>query len=143
MDTPRPLTAHMCTHASAHTVLLQGCRSLEIDCWDGRSEPTVTHGTRILVNSVPQHTGRASDTELPSSTCRLAGHTFVTLEKFEVVAEAIAEVAFVVSELPVVLSLEMHCSRKQQNTLAKAMMKHFAAQLLPVRTTQPLGIPTV
>ena len=33
---------------------------------------------------------------------------------FDDVARAIAEYAFITSELPVVLSLEMHCKPKQQ-----------------------------
>mmetsp|Transcript_34887 Transcript_34887/g.96345 ORF Transcript_34887/g.96345 Transcript_34887/m.96345 type:complete len:1229 (-) Transcript_34887:3353-7039(-) len=57
--------------------LLQQCRQLEVDCWDGRKEPVVTHG-----------------------------NTFCTKEPFDNVAKAIAECAFQASDLPVVLSLE-------------------------------------
>ena len=38
-----------------------------------------------------------------------SGHTFVTVEKFDEVAKAVGEYAFVTSKLPVILSLEMHC----------------------------------
>ena len=44
----------------------------------------------------------------------VSGHTFCTVETFSAVAKAVAECAFVTSELPVILSLEMHCSVKQQ-----------------------------
>jgi len=82
--------------------LLQDYRSLEIDCWDGAgSEPAVKHG-----------------------------HTLTTVEQFDEVARAIGECAFTSSELPVVLSLEMHCSPKQQNKLAKMMIAHFGTALL-------------
>jgi len=46
------------------------------------------------------------------------------------VAKAIAECAFVTSEMPVMLSLEMHCNCHQQNRLAKLMVTHMDAALL-------------
>ena len=42
------------------------------------------------------------------------GHTFTTVVSFDDVVEAIADYAFATSRLPVILSLEMHCSPKQQ-----------------------------
>jgi len=76
--------------------LMQGCRQVEIDCWDGKTSPIVTHG-----------------------------HTFCTVENFEEVVKAIAETAFITSELPVVLSLEMHCSPPQQRKIAEILVKHL------------------
>ena len=65
---------------------------------------------------------------------RDSGHTFCTIEKFDAVAEAVAECSFVTSELPVSLSLEMHCCPKQQYRLAAMMVKHMGDALLSVRT---------
>ena len=78
---------------------------MEIDCWDGRSgEPLVTHGG-----------------------------TFTTVESFAEVAKAVAECSFVISELPLVLSLECHNSPPQQHRLAKAMINFIGDALLTVR----------
>eukprot|EP00966_Prymnesium_polylepis_P034116 793257-Prymnesium_polylepis.1 len=53
------------------------------------------------------------------------GHTWCTVERFEDVIKAVAECAFFTSELPVILSLEMHCSPKQQHKLAQKMVEHL------------------
>jgi len=45
------------------------------------------------------------------------------------VALAVAECAFVTSELPVVLSLEMHCNSKQQRQLAELLTEHLGDNL--------------
>ena len=83
-------------------LLLQGCRSLEIDCWNGRrGEPVVTHGN-TLVNKI----------------------------SFASVAKAVGEAAFVTSQAPVILSLEMHCGAKQQARIAELLKKELGAQLL-------------
>ena len=94
------LTGRSTAHAYRRQ-LLQQCRHLEIDCWDGKREPLVTHG-----------------------------HTFVTAETFDRVAQAVAECAFITSDLPVLLSLEMHCSSKQQHRLATMAVEHIGDNLL-------------
>lgn len=81
--------------------LLQGCRHLEIDCWDSKRGPVVTHG-----------------------------FTLVTVETFGAVAAAVARYAFVTSELPVILSLEMHCSLRQQHRIAELLHHHLGDALL-------------
>ena len=69
--------------------------SCDPPCADGRAHPIVTHG-----------------------------HTLCTSVTFASVAAAIAECAFETSSLPVVLSLEMHCSAPQQRQV-------WALALLP------------
>jgi len=82
--------------------LLQACRQVEIDCWDGPAQkPIVTHG-----------------------------NTFCTVETFDRVAKGITDCAFVTSEMPVALSLEMHCTPRQQQDIAKTMVKHFGSALI-------------
>jgi len=92
-------------HSSAEMyarLLLQGVRSLELDCWDGdKGEPIITHG-----------------------------HTLCTSVSVEAVARAIRDHAFTASPLPVSLSLEMHCSYSQQTRIAELFRTTFGEMLL-------------
>ncbi|KAJ1979098.1 hypothetical protein H4R34_002962 [Dimargaris verticillata] len=82
--------------------LLAGCRSVEIDVWDGPGkQPVVTHG-RTMTTRVP----------------------------LQYVLEAIAKYAFVASEYPVTLSLETHCCPEQQAVMAASLRQCLGEALV-------------
>ncbi|XP_049826197.1 1-phosphatidylinositol 4,5-bisphosphate phosphodiesterase classes I and II-like isoform X2 [Aethina tumida] len=100
------LTGHQLTGKSSTEMyrqcLLSGCRCVELDFWNGRSEePVIVHG-----------------------------YTLVPDISAKEVLEAIAESAFKTSDYPVVLSFENHCNPRQQAKIANYCREIFGDMLL-------------
>ncbi|XP_047530291.1 1-phosphatidylinositol 4,5-bisphosphate phosphodiesterase classes I and II [Vanessa atalanta] len=100
------LTGHQITGKSSVEIyrqgLLAGCRCVELDFWNGRTEePVIVHG-----------------------------YTFVPEISAKEVLEAIAESAFKTSDYPVILSFENHCNPRQQAKIANYCRDIFGEMLL-------------
>ncbi|KZS96863.1 PLC-like phosphodiesterase [Sistotremastrum niveocremeum HHB9708] len=81
--------------------LLQSCRSVELDIYDGDTEPCVYHGK-----------------------------TLTTKVSVREICEAIAKYAFISSPYPIIISAEIHCGLPQQEKLAEIMKEVFGDTLI-------------
>ncbi|CAI7606725.1 unnamed protein product [Penicillium glandicola] len=175
--------------ASAYTsVLLRGCRSVEIDVWDGESDTPNSSDSEISSDSSDSETGegkgigsrlkekmktkksqekpakakkesvaskleakldgvlrrksvksaqRPLDEEAATSHISikaeprvLHGHTLTKGTTFREICYAIRESAFVASDLPLVISLEVHACLEQQQAMVDIMLEAWKGLLV-------------
>ncbi|KAF8228091.1 PLC-like phosphodiesterase [Tricholoma matsutake] len=81
--------------------LLHSCRSVELDIYDGDTEPMIFHGK-----------------------------TFTSKVSLREVCLAIAKYGFVASPYPIIISAEIHCSLPFQDLIAEIMMEVFGDRLV-------------
>ncbi|KAG4430012.1 hypothetical protein IFR05_014507 [Cadophora sp. M221] len=87
------------------SALNRGCRCVEVDCWNGSEGPVVMHG-RTLTSQV----------------------------SFADVMSTISKYAFVKSQYPLWISLEVHCNPQQQAMMAEIIKETCGSKLV----TQPI-----
>ena len=78
----------------------------------------------------------------PAEPRVLHGHTFTREVSFRDVCVAIGENAFKVSDLPVIVSLEVHCNAQQQGMMVDIMKETWKGLLIEEPAEEPTELPS-
>jgi len=114
-------------------VLRRGCRSIEIDVWDGKGDAgkkseKADQNAQGVVEGLADKI--ANELTLQDEPRVLHGHTLTKEVPFRSVCQAIGEAAFDNSDLPVVVSLEVHCHAEQQEKMVQIMRQTWQKMLV-------------
>ncbi|KAJ5930609.1 hypothetical protein N7466_006102 [Penicillium verhagenii] len=170
--------------ASAYTsVLLHGCRSVEIDVWDGEPEEADANGdassdssdneekkstlTSRLKETIKSKidseekaakgllhrkrskaaqastNGEGKTTTVPGEPRVLHGHTLTKGTPFREICHAIRDAAFVNSDLPVIISFEVHACLEQQQMMVDIVKEAWKGLLVTASDVDADKLPTL
>lgn len=156
-------------------MLLRGCRSLEIDVWDGEdfedgdqqtrrswvkekvtsslgkirhgdhpNSPSPSGSQEDASKEQPSHSQNRTTTVADSGKRVeprvLHGHTLTKEVSFRDVCSAIRDTAFVTSDLPVVVSLEVHASLDQQQIMVEIMQEAWSGLLVDISQNHEVAV---
>ena len=114
----------------------------------GRRDRFVMKVGRWMMNKFEptDHEGRTVDERLSdiiqAEPRVLHGFTLTKEISFREVCQTIKEHAFVTSDLPLIVSLEVHCTPLQQNSMVEIMEEIWGGHLLAASEIEPAGLPS-
>ncbi|KAF4496052.1 phospholipase C [Fusarium agapanthi] len=125
--------------------LLRGFRCIEIDVWDGKEQWKPGFGSEVEVDGEMKDTSREAAPRkmgfadlddrlldvIDAEPRVLHGFTLTKEVLFRDVCETVKDYAFSTSDLPLIVSLEVHCSPLQQGAMVNIMEEVWADYLLP------------